>query len=63
MPHSFTGGLAHLLSAFIMAALKWIGQSKRLRGELTISRRHQFFGWAATLVMAIAVVLMGVTSL
>ena len=45
-----------------MAALMWIGQSERLMGTLTISRRHRFFGWLATLVMAIAVVLMGVTS-
>ncbi len=52
-----------VISVPIMAALMWIGQSERLMGKLTISRRHRFFGWLATLVMAVAVVLMGVTSL
>jgi hypothetical protein len=31
-------------------------------GTYTISPRHRFFGWAATVVMAIAVVLMFATS-
>ena len=51
-----------VISVPIMAALMWIGQSKRLMGKYTISTRHRFFGWAATVVMAIAVVLMLATS-
>ncbi len=51
------------LAASTAYALMWIGQSERLMGDLTISGRHRFFGWTATLVMGIAVVLMGVTSL
>ncbi len=51
-----------VISVPIMAALMWIGQSKRLMGKYTISARHRFFGWAATLVMAVAVVLMFATS-
>jgi hypothetical protein len=38
-----------------MVVMMWIGQSKRLMGNLTISARHRFFGWAATGVMAVAV--------
>jgi len=45
----------------IMAAMMLIGQSKTLMGSYTISRRHQFFGWLATSVMAIAVILMFAT--
>jgi Mn2+/Fe2+ NRAMP family transporter len=51
-----------VISVPIMAALMWIGQSKRLMGKYTISARHRFFGWAATLVMTVAVVLMFATS-
>ena len=51
-----------VISVPIMAALMWIGQSERLMGRYTISPRHRFFGWAATLVMAVAVVLMLATS-
>ena len=51
-----------VISVPIMAALMWIGQSERLMGQYTISARHRFFGWSATLVMAIAVVLMFATS-
>lgn len=51
-----------VISVPIMAALMWIGQSERLMGQYTISARHRFFGWSATLVMAVAVVLMFVTS-
>ena len=51
-----------VISAPIMAALMWIGQSERLMGQYTISSRHRFFGWSATLVMAVAVVLMIATS-
>lgn len=51
-----------VISVPIMAALMWIGQSERLMGQYTISPRHRFFGWAATVLMAIAVVLMFATS-
>ena len=51
-----------VISVPIMAALMWIGQSEKLMGEHTISRRHRFFGWAATVVMTFAVVVMVVTS-
>ena len=51
-----------VISVPIMAALMWIGQSKRLMGKYTISPRHRFFGWGATVVMAVAVVLMLATS-
>ena len=47
-----------VISVPIMAALMWIGQSKRLMGKYTISQRHRFFGWTATLLMAVAVVSM-----
>jgi len=45
----------------IMAAMMVIGQSKVLMGEHTISRRHRLFGWLATCVMAVAVILMFAT--
>ena len=51
-----------VISVPIMAALMWIGQSEKLMGEHTISLRHRFFGWAATVVMAFAVVGMLATS-
>lgn len=51
-----------VISVPIMAALMWIGQSKRLMGEHTITRRHRYFGWAATAVMAVAVLFMLATS-
>jgi Mn2+/Fe2+ NRAMP family transporter len=51
-----------VISVPIMAALMWIGQSERLMGDYTISPLHRLFGWAATSVMAVAVVLMFVTS-
>ncbi|RQP25001.1 divalent metal cation transporter [Albitalea terrae] len=50
-----------VISVPIMVVMMWIGQSVRVMGEYTISQRHRFFGWAATLVMAIAVVMMLVT--
>ncbi len=50
-----------VISVPIMAALMWIGQSPRLMGNHTITQRHRFFGWAATIVMAVAVVLMFAT--
>ena len=45
----------------IMVVMMWIGQSRRIMGALTISRRHRFFGWAATTVMFVAVAFMAVT--
>lgn len=51
-----------VISVPIMAVLMWIGQSKKLMGEYTISMRHRVFGWSATLVMAVAVALMLFTS-
>ncbi len=52
-----------VISVPIMVVLMMIGQSKRLLGRFTISNRHRFFGWAATLVMAAAVLGMLVTAL
>jgi len=51
-----------VISVPIMAALLWIGQSERLMGQHTITARHRFFGWTATAVMAVAVVVMLATS-
>ena len=51
-----------VISVPIMVVMMWIGQSKRLMGALTISRRHRFFGWAATAVMGLAVGFMLLTS-
>lgn len=51
-----------VISVPIMVAMMWIGQSRRLMGELVMSARHRLFGWAATAVMAVAVVVMLVTS-
>jgi NRAMP (natural resistance-associated macrophage protein)-like metal ion transporter len=51
-----------VISVPIMAALMWIGQSRRLMGMYTITRRHRYFGWAATAVMAVAVLVMLATS-
>jgi len=42
--------------------LMLIGQSKQIMGRFTISRRHRWFGWAATGVMAAAVAVMFATS-
>lgn len=50
-----------VISVPIMAVMMWIGQSRQRMGDLTISRRHRFFGWCATGVMAAAVAVMVVT--
>lgn len=50
-----------VISVPIMVVMMKIGQSEKLMGELTISPRHRFFGWAATGVMALAVAFMLVT--
>jgi Mn2+/Fe2+ NRAMP family transporter len=44
-----------VISVPIMVAMLWIGQSTRLMGRLTITRRHRVLGWAATAVMTVAV--------
>jgi len=44
-----------VISVPIMVVMMWIGQSRRLMGRYTISLRHRFFGWAATVVMGLAV--------
>jgi NRAMP (natural resistance-associated macrophage protein)-like metal ion transporter len=51
-----------VISVPIMVVMMRIGQSHRIMGELTMSHRHRFFGWAATGVMALAVGFMLVTS-
>ena len=51
-----------VISVPIMVVLMLIGQSKRLMGAFVITRRHRFFGWAATAVMAVAVAFMAATS-
>lgn len=51
-----------VISVPIMVVMMWIGQSRRIMGELTMSPRHRFFGWAATVVMALAVIVMFVTT-
>jgi NRAMP (natural resistance-associated macrophage protein)-like metal ion transporter len=52
-----------VISVPIMVVLMMIGQSKKLMGRFTISPRHRFFGWSATVVMAAAVVVMFATTL
>jgi NRAMP (natural resistance-associated macrophage protein)-like metal ion transporter len=52
-----------VISVPIMVVMMWIGQSERIMGTLTISRRHRFFGWAATGVMSLAVAFLLLTSL
>ncbi|MEP7056273.1 MAG: divalent metal cation transporter [Caldimonas sp.] len=51
-----------VISVPIMVVLMMIGQSRRLMGKFTISNRHRFFGWSATLVMGAAVAFMLSTS-
>lgn len=51
-----------VISVPIMVVLVMIGQSHKLMGKFTISDRHRFFGWSATLVMGAAVAFMLVTS-
>jgi Mn2+/Fe2+ NRAMP family transporter len=51
-----------VISVPIMVVMMWIGQSKALMGQLTISPRHRFFGWGATGVMGVAVAGLFITS-
>jgi NRAMP (natural resistance-associated macrophage protein)-like metal ion transporter len=50
-----------VISVPIMVVMMWIGQSERIMGELTMSARHRFFGWSATGLMALAVLVMFAT--
>ncbi|MGZ5205570.1 MAG: NRAMP family divalent metal transporter [Caldimonas sp.] len=52
-----------VISVPIMVVLMLIGQSKKRMGRYTITMRHRVFGWAATLVMGIAVAVMLVTGI
>jgi len=45
----------------IMVAMLLMGQSNRLMGRYTITMPHRVFGWLATALMAVAVVLMFVS--
>jgi NRAMP (natural resistance-associated macrophage protein)-like metal ion transporter len=51
-----------VISVPIMVVMMWIGQSQRLMGGLTMSRRHRFFGWSATGVMGLAVAFMALNA-
>ena len=51
-----------VISVAFMGVLMLIGQSERLMGRYTISARHRFFGWAATIVMFVAVLVMLATT-
>jgi NRAMP (natural resistance-associated macrophage protein)-like metal ion transporter len=47
-----------VISVPIMVVMMWIGQSAKVMGSLTMTARHRILGWAATAVMAIAVLFM-----
>ncbi|SDI25099.1 NRAMP family divalent metal transporter [Propionivibrio dicarboxylicus] len=51
-----------IIAVPIMVVMMHVGQSVRLMGALTISRRHRIFGWGATGVMALAVAFMLMTA-
>ena len=51
-----------VISVPIMVVMMWIGQSRQIMGEWTMSGRHRIFGWTATMVMAIAVTVMLATT-
>jgi NRAMP (natural resistance-associated macrophage protein)-like metal ion transporter len=51
-----------VISVPIMMALMWIGQSAQRMGPHTINTGHRILGWTATAVMAVAVLIMLVTS-
>jgi Mn2+/Fe2+ NRAMP family transporter len=51
-----------VISVPIMAAMMLVGQSEKLMGPYTITPGHRFLGWSATLVMAVAVLVMFATS-
>jgi Mn2+/Fe2+ NRAMP family transporter len=45
-----------------MAAMMLVGQSEKVMGQYTIRARYRFFSWSATLVMAVAVLVIVATS-
>lgn len=51
-----------VISVPIMVVMMRIGQSEQIMGDLTMTRRHRWLGWAATGVMALAVAFMLATS-
>ena len=51
-----------VISVPIMVVMMRIGQSQRIMGDLTMSRRHRVLGWAATGVMGAAVAFMLATA-
>ena len=51
-----------VISVPIMVVMLYIGQSRRIMGEFTMSRRHGVFAWAAAALMAVAVTVMFVTA-
>ena len=51
-----------VISVPIMVVMLYIGQSRRIMGEFTMSRRHRVFAWAAAALMAVAVTVMFVTA-
>ena len=51
-----------IISVPIMAVMMWLGQSRRIMGEFTMSFRHRILGWAATGVMSLAVAVMLLTA-
>ena len=52
-----------VISVPIMVAMMLVGQSEKLMGQYTMGTSHRVLGWAATLVMAVAVLVMVVTGL
>ena len=52
-----------VISVPIMVAMMLVGQSEKLMGQYTIGTSHRVLGWAATVVMAVAVLVMVVTGL
>jgi hypothetical protein len=45
-----------------MAAMMLVGQSEKVMGQYTIRALYRFFSWSATLVMAVAVLVIVATS-
>jgi Mn2+/Fe2+ NRAMP family transporter len=50
------GAIVHcLFSVPILVAMMLVGKVENLMGQFTMSACHSFYGWGATVVMAIAV--------
>lgn len=45
----------------IMAVMMWLGMHPAILGKYTLTRRHRWLGWSATLVMLLAVIAMFVS--